>query len=71
MVMDFQDLEIYKLGGGVSASASMLPRGEASAVDHLELTPVTKTKEALLVRAKLGILLCVWVLDCLLLICYA
>ena len=48
MVMGYVDLEIYQLGGGVSAGASMLPIGEESSVDHLELTPVAKTKEALL-----------------------
>eukprot|EP00329_Picozoa_sp_Boothbay-MS584-11_P006191 52963_2 len=48
LVMGYVDLEIYQLGGGMSAGASMLPIGEESSIDHLELTPVAKSKESLL-----------------------
>ena len=35
----YADVEIYQLGGGMAAGASMLPIGEESTVDLLELTP--------------------------------
>jgi hypothetical protein len=48
VVMGYVDLDIYQIGGGVAAGASMLPIGEESSVDQLQLTPVSKSKETLL-----------------------
>lgn len=48
VVMGYVDLDIYQIGGGVVAGASMLPIGEESSVDPLQLTPVSKSKETLL-----------------------
>ena len=48
VVYGYVDLDIYQLGGGVAASSTMLPIGEESSVDQLELTPATKSKATLL-----------------------